>query len=211
MKKRIDKEKKFWNSKAEKYDEVVKKLFSKIYEFILANLANDTEASEDVLEIATGTGIIAIHLSDQVSHITAIDIAPEMLKVAKNKCTKQSINNIDFRIGDACDLEFPDKIFDTIIASNVLHLLFEPDLALREMKRVLKDDGKIILPTFCHGAGLRSHILSRLLGLFGQNTRSRWNKRSLKEFLEKSGFKVIKDNYITATIPLVYFVAIKNN
>lgn len=209
MKNRVDIEKRFWNAKAEKYDDVVNKFFPEIYEFVLGNLIHDTDKSEHLLEIATGTGIIAIKLSDQVPNITAIDIAPEMLKVAKDKCAKQPINNIDFRVGDACNLEFDDKTFDTIIASNVLHLLFKPDLALQEMKRVLKDDGKIIVPTFCHGANLRSHILSRILGLFGQNTRSRWSKKSFREFIEYNGFKITKDSYINAKIPLAYLVAVK--
>lgn len=88
MKNRIDKEKNFWNSKAEKYDGVVNKLFPEIYEFIFVNLAHDTDTSENVLEIATGTGIIAIRLSGSVPHITAIDIAPQMLKVAQDKCVE---------------------------------------------------------------------------------------------------------------------------
>ena len=209
MKNRVDKEKKFWNAKAKKYDGVVNKFFPEIYEFVLTHLIHDTGKSEHLLEIATGTGIIAIKLSGHVSQITAIDIAPEMLRVAKEKCAKKQINNIDFKMGDACNLELEDKTFDTIVASNVLHLLFTPSLALEEMKRVLKDDGKIIVPTFCHGANLRSHILSRILGLFGQSTRSRWSKKSFKEFIEQNGFKIIKDSYIDAKIPLVYLVAIK--
>ena len=206
---RVASERKFWNSKAKGYDKVVNKLFVKIYESIFDNLIQDTAHSENLLEVATGTGILAIKLSDQVSQITAVDIAPEMLNVAKEKSAGKQINNIDFRIGDICDLKFDDKSFDTIVASNVLHLLFQPDLALQEMKRILDDNGRIIVPTFCHGANLRSQILSKILSLLGQKTRSRWSQKSFMEFIEQNGFKITKNIYINDKIPLTYIVAKK--
>ena len=52
---------------------------------ILVNLIQDVSQSEKVLDVAAGTGILSIQMSDHVSHITAIDIAPEMLNVAKRK------------------------------------------------------------------------------------------------------------------------------
>jgi ubiquinone/menaquinone biosynthesis C-methylase UbiE len=202
-------ERKFWDAKAKGYDKVVGKLFQKIYETIIENLINDTKHSKKLLEVSTGTGILAIKLSDHVDHITAVDIAPEMLKVAKEKSSEKKINNIDFKIGDICALPFVDKSFDTVIASNVLHLLFQPKLAMREISRVLDENGKAILPTFCHGAHLRSQILSRLLSLLGQKTRSRWSQKSYQEFIEQNGFSVSKSIYINGNIPLTYIVAIK--
>jgi ubiquinone/menaquinone biosynthesis C-methylase UbiE len=206
---RITSERKFWNSKAKGYDKVVNKLFPKVYETIFDNLIQDIDQSENLLEVATGTGILAIKLSDHVSHITAVDIAPEMLNVAKEKSDKKQINNIDFKVGDICNLKFDDKSFDTVVASNVLHLLFQPELALREIGRVLDDHGRMVAPTFCHGANLRSQILSRILSLFGQKTRSRWSRKGFIEFVEQNGFKITKAIYVNGKIPLTYLVAIK--
>jgi ubiquinone/menaquinone biosynthesis C-methylase UbiE len=206
---RIVSERKFWNSKAKGYDKVVNKFFPKIYEAIFENLVRDTYHSEHLLEAGTGTGILAIKLSSHVTKITAVDIAPEMIKVAKEKTVREQKNNIDFKVGDICNLEFNDKSFDIVVASNVLHLLFNPELALQNMRRVLKDNGRIIVPTFCHGANLRSHILSRLLSLLGQKTRSRWSRESFTEFVENNGFQATKNIYINDKIPLVYLVAIK--
>lgn len=202
-------ERKFWNSKAQNYDKVVNKFFPKIYETILVNLIQEVGQSEKVLEVATGTGILSIKLGDRVSHITAIDIAPEMLNVAKEKSARLQKNNIDFGIGDICNLKFDDKSFDTVVASDVLHLLFKPELALQEIRRVLSDTGKRIAPTFCHGANLRSKILSRILALFGQKTKSRWSQKSFSEFVENNGFAITKEIYVNDKIPLVYLVAIK--
>lgn len=209
MENRVELEKDFWNSYAKKYDRFLDRNVSKTYGIIFDNLVTDTAEAENLLEIATGTGIIAIKLSDSISKITAIDIAPEMIKIAKAKCVQKSISNIDFRVGDCCALEFPDKSFHTIIASNVLHLLFNPGLALQEMKRVLKDNGQIIIPTYCHGANLKSHILSRLMGLAGFKARTRWTTAAFIDFVKNNGFKIRKESIIKDKIPLVYLIAKK--
>jgi len=104
MKNRVELEKTFWNSFADKYDGFINNNLSKTYRIILDNLANDTKMTKNLLEIATGTGIIALKLSDHISKIIAIDIAPEMIKIAQEKCIQKSISNIDFRIGDSCSL-----------------------------------------------------------------------------------------------------------
>ena len=124
-------------------------------------LAADTKRTKKLLEIGTGTGLIAFRLSGKVPEITAIDLSPGMIKVAERKRTEPAVTNIDFRIGNASCLEFKAKSFDTIIASNIMHLLANPVLALREMKRVLKDDGRIIVPTYCHGETIKSGLVSR--------------------------------------------------
>jgi len=209
MENRIELEKTFWNSFAKKYDGFINNNVSKTYRTILDHLAHDTKMTKNLLEIATGTGIIALKLSDQISEIIAIDIAPEMIRIAKEKCIQKSVSNIDFRIGDSCNLEFQDKTFDTIIASNVLHLLFEPNLALQEMKRVLKDDGQIIIPTYCHGANFKSHIISRLMGFAGFKARTRWTLTTFRDFVRNNKFKIIKEDVIIDKIPLVYLIAKK--
>ena len=206
---RIELERKFWNSKAQSYDKVVSKMFPKLYAAILVNLIQDIGQSKKVLDAAAGTGIFSIQMSDHVSHITAIDIAPEMLNVAREKSASMQKYNIHFEVGDICDLKFDNKSFDTVVASNVLHLLFNSELALQEIRRVLTDGGKIITATGCYGANLRTKILSSIFALLGQKARSRWSQKSFKEFIEKNGFAITKDVYIDGMIPLVYLVAIK--
>ncbi|MGE4587625.1 MAG: class I SAM-dependent methyltransferase, partial [Mangrovibacterium sp.] len=159
------------------------------------------------LEAATGTGLISLQLSNLVSEVTAIDLSPEMLKIAKEKAEKQSVKNIDFRIGDICNLDFSDNSFYSIIASNVLHLLFDPGQAMQEIKRVLKENGTIIIPTYCHGENLTSHFFSRCMNIMGFRARTRWSVASLKKFVEKSGFEIIKCKLLKGVIPMVYLVA----
>lgn len=209
MENRIELEKKFWDSYARKYDDFINKNVLNTYSQILYNLINDTKESQNLLEIATGTGIICIRLRHQVKKIVAIDISPEMINIGREKCIREAIQNIDFMVGDACNLDFPDKSFDTIIASNLLHLLFKPEAALSEMKRVLKENGRIIVPTYCHGADLKSYIISRIMGLAGFAARTRWSVPTFIESIQEAGYSLIKFNVIQDKIPLVYLVAEK--
>ena len=77
------------------------------------------------------------------------------------------------------------------------------------MKRVLKDNGQIIIPTYCHGANLKSHVISRFMGLAGFKARTRWTLSTFRDFVIKNGFKIIKENIIKDKIPLVYLIASK--
>lgn len=208
MKNRVDIERKFWDSFARKYDKDRKKSANnETYEEMFKMFLEDVDGTEDLLEVATGTGLISLQIRNFVPSITAIDLSPEMLKIAQEKAEKQSVNNIDFRIGDICQLEFLDNSFDTVIASNVLHLLFEPDVAMQEIKRVLKPNGKIIVPTYCHGENFKSHFFSRCMNLMGFRARSRWSFNSFQKFVEKNGFSITKTKIINGVIPLCYLVA----
>ena len=49
-----------------------------------------------------------------------------------------------------CCLSYADRSFDAVIVSNALHIVPQPEKALAEIRRVLKDDGVLIAPTFTH-------------------------------------------------------------
>lgn len=62
-------------------------------------------------------------------------------------------------VQDMFNLPYADKSFDVVIVSNALHIVPEPEKALREIRRVLRDDGVLIAPTFTHlGNGLFGKI-----------------------------------------------------
>jgi ubiquinone/menaquinone biosynthesis C-methylase UbiE len=95
-----------------------------------------------VLEVGVGTGKNLPYYSNKVD-LTAIDISPGMLKKAKMKSRKLSLN-IDFHLMDAQNLDFKDESFDYIVSTFVLCSVPDPVIALKEMIRVLKPDGKIL-------------------------------------------------------------------
>ncbi len=100
-----------------------------------------------VLELATGTGPIARHIVNAAAHIEATDASAEMIAEAKrdNRSAK-----LYFSVQDMFSLPYADKSFDVVIVSNALHIVPQPEKALAEIRRVLKDDGVLIAPTFTH-------------------------------------------------------------
>lgn len=209
MKNRIRKEQKFWNSFAHKYDNFIEKRANGTYIEMCNMIMEDVQGKDDMLEIATGTGIISIQASKHVSNIVATDLSAEMIKKAMIKAMNLNINNIEFEVQDVCNLKYANESYDSIVASNVLHLLYEPDLAIREMKRVLKKDSEIIIPTYCYGQNLKSNIVSRSMGIAGFKAINRWSIDGFQDYLQNNGLKIKKAKAIDDVIPLLYVVAKK--
>ena len=210
MNNRQKNERRFWDKFAAHYDSFVRNVFGKTYKSILENMDSELNVNQAVLEIGTGTGIIPFAVSSKVSSIVATDISPDMIQIAAQKQAGLNIRNIDFQVQDSYNLTFPDKSFDVVIASNLLHLLYEPEKPLAEVKRVMKDDGIFIAPTFCVGENLRSKVITSVAGIIsGFKIINNWSIREFKIMLLNNGFKIIKDVRIEGIFPIVYIVLTK--
>ncbi len=100
-----------------------------------------------MLELATGTGLIAKHIVNAAAHIEATDASAEMIAEAKRGNHSAKLH---FSVQDMFRLPYAEESFDVVIVSNALHIVPQPEKALQEIKRVLKDDGVLIAPTFTH-------------------------------------------------------------
>ena len=126
--------KNFWDRNAGRYDRFMRKdraAYEKIYA-----LLRPVVKAKTVLELATGTGLIAKHIVNAAAHIEATDASAEMIAEAKrdNRSAK-----LHFSVQDVFRLPYADKSFDVVIVSNALHIVPQPEKSLREIKRVLKD------------------------------------------------------------------------
>jgi len=92
-----------------------------------------------VLELGCGTGYFTHELARSGADITAIDISPDLLEIARVNC---SAPNVHYQIQNAYALSYPDAMFDSVVGSSVLHHL-EIEAALHEIHRVLKPGGAI--------------------------------------------------------------------
>ena len=138
--------KNFWDKNAGRYDRFMRKdraAYDEMYELIRPEVKAKT-----VLELATGTGLIAKNIVNAAAHIEATDASPEMIAEAKrdNRSAK-----LHFSVRDMFRLPYADKSFDVVIVSNALHIIPQPEKALAEIRRVLKNDGVLIAPIFTHG------------------------------------------------------------
>lgn len=200
----------FWDSYSTKYDRFIDRYASSTYKEIIRSICNEIDKTDCVLEIGTGTGIIAFKVASKVESVIATDISQNMIKIANNKLLHSKHENLSFKLGNAYSIDFPDKQFNVVIASNVFHLLTEPEKALNEIYRVLTITGKLIIPTYCHGENTKTKIISSIMGISGFQVANKWSTLHFRNFIESSNFKIISEEIIRDRIPMSIIVAVKH-
>ena len=103
--------------------------------------------AEKVLDIATGTGDLAIMMAKADIHdVTGLDISPGMLNIGIQKVKDQGLNEkVDMVIGDSEELPFDEGTFDAITVAFGVRNFENLELGLREIHRVLKPEGSLIV------------------------------------------------------------------
>ena len=196
----------FWDRNAGLYDRFMRKdrtAYEMMYEMIQPVVRHKT-----VLELATGTGLIARHIVNAAAHIEATDASAEMIAEAKrdNRSAK-----LHFSVQDMFRLPYADKSFDVVIVSNALHIVPQPEKALAEIKRVLKDDGVLIAPTFTHaGNSFSGKVRAFFMKLAGFPLHSKWTSEAYLKFLERNGWTAQKSTVLKASFPLTYAECVKS-
>jgi SAM-dependent methyltransferase len=95
-----------------------------------------------VLEVGSGLGLFADRLVRELaSGVVAVDLSPRMVELARSR-------GIEARVADVQDLPYADAEFDVVVANWVLYHVPDLDLALREVARVLRPDGRLVAATF---------------------------------------------------------------
>lgn len=198
--------KSFWNRYAKIYDIEINRFnrsaYSEMYRLISKALTKEMK----VLEIATGTGLIAVNIADSVQSIAATDFSPKMIEAAMKKRVP---DNVRFSVEDATALSFSDQTFDAVIISNALHIMLDPGIVLKDIRRVLKPNGLLIAPTFSHGHLRDStwNLNAFLLKIIGFETYSKWKPEEYVNFINQNGFSVQTWKVLKAAFPLVYLEA----
>lgn len=101
-----------------------------------------------VADIGTGTGILALEMARLGLRVIAIDHSERMLEAARAKFAAEAAANIEVRHGEATDLPLRDGEVDAVFAHMVLHYLSSPAEALREMARVVRPGGQVVIVDF---------------------------------------------------------------
>ncbi len=133
--------KKFWQ-KISKIYELFMKRNNLAYDSICDRLDKYVYKEKNVLKLACGTGQISFRMADKSNSWIATDYSENMVREAKRRKEKSFKNsNINFEQQDATNLKYTDSKFDVVVIANALHIMPNPDMAVKEIKRVLKDDG----------------------------------------------------------------------
>ena len=201
----MQKHKDFWDKNAGRYDRFMRKdaaAYERLYELLCPVVRHKT-----VLELATGTGLIAKNIVNAAAHIEATDASPEMIIEAKRDNQSAKLH---FSVQDMFHLPYADKSFDVAIVSNALHIVPQPENALVEIRRVLKDDGVLIAPTFTHAENSFSgKVRAFFMKLAGFPLYSRWTSEEYLAFLRQNGWTVQKSTVLRASFPLAYTECVK--
>ena len=195
----------FWDKNAGRYDRFMRKdraAYDEMHELI-----RPVVKAKTVLELATGTGLIAKNIVNAAAHIEATDASAEMIAEAKrdNHSTK-----LHFSVQDMFRLPYTEESFDVVIVSNALHIVPQPEKALAEIHRVLKDDGVLIAPTFTHaGNSFSGKVRAFFMKLAGFPLHSKWTSHEYLAFLRENGWTVQKSTVLKASFPLTYAECVK--
>ncbi len=122
------------------YNKKMEKNGSDYYRPLEAGLMQIFSRPKKILDLCTGTGFSAFKIAAffPSSSIVAIDQITEMLNIARKQAHENNINNIQFKIGNAAELNYENAQFDLIITSNA-------PIYLSEAARVLKDEGLLLV------------------------------------------------------------------
>ncbi len=198
-------QKTFWDRTAKIYDRFMRKDQAAYQQMYV--LMDSVVRHKQVLELATGTGLIAKHIVRAADHIEATDASPDMIAQAKQGVQSTKLH---FSVQDMFCLPYADQSFDVVIVSNALHIVPEPEKALAEMRRVLQDDGVLIAPTFTHaGNDFFGNVKAFFMTLVGFRQYSKWSSESYLDFLRKQGCNVQKSEVLKASFPLTYVECVK--
>lgn len=156
-----------WGRKAEDYESLFVPLSAKAAQAAVEML--DVGPGMAFLDVATGTGAVALAAARKGARVTAIDFAPGMLDVLRAKLAREAIDNVELRQMDGQALAFDADTFDA--AGSGFGLVFFPDLGrgLAEMLRVLKSGARAFVSSTGHPGSSRvgaliGEALGRALG-----------------------------------------------
>lgn len=190
----------FWDNVAGVYDVFVKVVNAKTHKRLKEIVAGQIGYGDTVLECACGTGMLSGVIAPKCKELTATDFSPKMLKKAKKNCA--GFGNITFAQADITALPFPDNSFDKAVAGNVLHLLDTPLTALKELDRVVKPGGTLILPTYINRdkKGDTGAFVSAV-GRAGADFKREFTVETYRQFFQEAGYRDVTVTFADGRVP----------
>jgi ubiquinone/menaquinone biosynthesis C-methylase UbiE len=198
----------YWDRMSSHYDEHAQRS-ARMYDSLIQRIRTEVSQGAIVLDFGTGTGEIPLQICRDVCRVEAVDCSAEMIRRARDKAIQRGVGNVAFRVQDCASPYYASGEFDVVIMANMLHVVPRPDQALAEARRVLKEGGKLIAPTFVHGQSLRTQLISWVLRQKGHPIYTRFSSSTLRVFLEDHGFEVIRQVLLRSIMPASFIVARK--
>jgi ubiquinone/menaquinone biosynthesis C-methylase UbiE len=154
----------------------------------------------DLLDVGCGPGTISLGLAHHVRSLIGVD-AEDDFDDARAYAEALGIENVEFRVGDACGMDLPDEAFDACLAHSMLETLERPVDGLREIHRVLKPGGVVGVASVEYGgfvlAGPDVELLRRFYAIREELWQREWGLdpyrgRELRGLLREAGFERVQ-------------------
>lgn len=201
-----DKSSKRFDEWSKKYDRSLLQflIFRRSHNMFISNMMHDARKIR-ILDVGCGTGEFAMKLKDYKKNasVYGLDISPHMINTAKAKFKGE----IDFKIGDVEKMPYEDNFFDYLTCSHSFHHYPHKKRAVREMFRILKPKGKIMIVDGCKDSLLGKVIFDVIVAAHEKDVHH-LHSSQFTRILEEGGFRNITQEIFNPCIPLLFTMGV---
>ena len=194
----------FFNSIGDNFDNIQDNLFRDIYS-VKDSVELFSDDLKTILDVGCGTGRNLPLLAGKSQKVIGIDASPSMLQLSEHYCKKNKLN-YELRLGDIDRIPFGAESIDGVFINMVLHHISDPASALKEISRVLVNNGELLLiELLSHDNDFMREKYADLWLGFSIEDLNKWLKQSgfiVKESIMKESDINLGNNYFRITIIL---------
>ncbi len=182
-----------WSNLANNFDELQRLVTGDFIDKSIKKELSSIQDLGDVLELGCGSGNYTESLLKNSNSILATDVSEAMTNVAVNRF--KNLNKIKVQQADCYNTGLKELSYDTVFMGNLIHVVSDPEKAIKEVYRVLKDKGKLVIVSFTADGmsfNKKLKLIYRYLKYFGKPPKggTKFSLNKLKNFVESNGFKV---------------------
>jgi len=200
----------YWSKFARTFEADQEYIIGKGNVQVLIRKLHEERDLKEVIEFGCGTGRYTKEITKNAKHIVATDLSDEMLAVAKVQLSR--FPNVTVQKADCWRTPFPSARFDTVFMVNVIHVIANPAVALRESYRILRNGGKLLIASGTNYGAKESDIVGRFnryierWGMLPSSYQPSLSPDELASLVKGAGFEV---DVVEHVKPWLYLKATK--
>jgi SAM-dependent methyltransferase len=162
-------------------------------ELILA--ASHVEATDMVLDVACGPGVLTCAFAHFAQHVSGIDLTPAMIDQAKASQQSHDLANMTWHIGDVLPLPFPDASFSLVFTRYSFHHFLDPKAVLAEMIRVCTPGGRVVVVDVFTSSTEQAEAFNRMEKLRDPSHVRALSLEELPGLFQEAGLQNVKKQF----------------